>query len=435
MEPDLRSVFLRSAPEPSKRLDISSLLDAGHRRRRRRAIAYALGGVGLAVTAAVLLPRIDIAEKPQPPNEPAETQVVVSPTRTELPMVFQNLDAAWTRAATPPEPRTEAVSVWSGRRESGRDLVLWGGSSGYGGTFHNEGWTWNPDTDTWIEMAESPLSPRAAAGAGFTGREIIIWGGHNERGPLDDGAAYDPDTDTWRALPPAPIGPAIPVASVFTGEEVIFWGSTDRDAGITVGAAYDPQTDTWREIAPAPFAINNGSGVWADGDPSETHEMIVLGGELGEGNRSTTDHAIGMAYDPLLDRWRRLPDVELSAQASVAAWTAEKLIAWDYGLNAAAYDRATDTWRELPELPLDDSECYPETEAFGVNVLASFCGQFALFDTRDDTWSGVQPPRAVVAGDPVLAGHVMLFAGATHESEGNALWIYSPPVKPLRSRT
>ena len=344
--------------------------------------------------------------------------------------VFENLYPGWNLAAPPPEPRTDAVSVWSGRQKrSGRDLVLWGGYTGYGGTFFNDGFTWNPDTDSWTAMAPSPLSPRANPGAVWTGREVIIWGGYDQgESPLGDGAAYNPDTDTWRMLSPAPIGPAIPVASIFTGEEAIFWGSTERGAdGALEGAAYNVETDSWRKIADAPAAINSGSGIWADGDPSERHEMIVFGAELGYGNRSATEQAIGIAYDPGSDTWRRLPDVELSPQAAVVAWTGEEVIAWDYGLQAAAYDRVRDAWRRLPDIPLEGSECYPETEAFGVHVLAWYCGQAALFDTRNDSWSRIELPRDVVAGEPVLAGHVMLFAGATHESDSNALWIYVKP--------
>ena len=49
--------------------------------------------------------------------------------------------------------------------------------------------------------------------------------------------------------------------------------------------------------------------------------MIVFGAALHGGNVPETETAIGAAYDPSTDRWRRLPDSPLSPQASTAAWT------------------------------------------------------------------------------------------------------------------
>ena len=192
---------------------------------------------------------------------------------------------------------------------------------------HDNGYSWNPDTNAWTPMAESPLAGRAGAGATFTGTEIVIWGGYGEgRGALRDGAAYDPESDSWRLLPDAPIAAAIPVATVWTGEEVLVWGSTDRSAASTQGAAYNPNTNDWRRLPDAPAAINLGTAVWADGDPSRRHEMIIFGAQLDNDNASELDHAVGIAYDPESDSWRELPEVSLSPQASAIAWTGDKVI-------------------------------------------------------------------------------------------------------------
>lgn len=433
MNSDLRRKFQRLAPSPTRHLDVSSLVQQGRRRRRARYMVYAATTVAITVATAFALPSILRDEVPDRNVGPVHTpnnDVSPSPDSTVPTPVFQNLGSGWTELAPPPEPRTDAVTVWSARSSSGLDLVMWGGYSDYGGTVHNDGFSWDPDTNAWTPIAESPLTGRSAAGAVFTGTEIVIWGGYGEgQTPLGNGAAYDPEADSWRLLPDAPIGPAIPVATVWTGEEVLVWGSSDRSAASREGAAYNPNTNEWRRLPDAPAAINLGSAVWANGDPKQRHEMIIFGAELDNHNASELDHAVGIAYDPALDEWRELPKVALSPQASAIAWTGERVVAWDYGLSAAEYDRVTNQWRELPPVPLQDSECYPVAESLGAYVFALFCGQVALWDSTTERWEQLTLPDQLVPGEPVEAGEVLLFAGATHEASHNSLWVYAAPGK------
>lgn len=394
-------------------------------------MVYAAATIAVTIASAFALPallRDGVPDRNVAPVQTPRNDKSPSPDSTVPTPVFENLGPGWTKLASPPEPRTDAVTVWSGRQSSGRDLILWGGYSGYGGTLHNDGFSWDADKNSWTGMAESPLGPRAGAGAVFTGSELVIWGGYGESpSPFGDGAAYDLGEDSWRMLPEAPIAPAIPVATVWTGEEVLIWGSTDRSTASTEGAAYNPSTNEWRRLPDAPKAINLGTAVWANGDPSQRHEMIILGAELDNNNASERNHAVGIAYDPQSDSWRKLPEVALSPQASAIAWTGEKVVAWDYGLSAAEYDRVTDEWRELPRVPLEDSECYPVTETIGSYVFAWFCGQAATWDFLDREWRRVETPAQIVPGEPVAAGEVLVFAGATHESDHNSLWLWVPP--------
>jgi len=156
--------------------------------------------------------------------------------------------------------------------------------------------------------------------------------------------------------------------------------------------------------------------------------MIVFGAQLDNNNTSKLDHAVGIAYDPESDSWRELPEVALSPQASAIAWTGEEVIAWDYELSTAEYDPAANQWRELPRVPLRFYECYPATDTVGSYVFAWFCGEAALWDFRDGGWERIETPKQIVPGEPVAAGEVLLFAGATHESTHNSLWIYAPPA-------
>jgi hypothetical protein len=431
MRSDLRSTLHRLAPSPKRNLDISFLVREGKRRRRTRYVAYTAAALAVTVVAAIAIPAVvsnDVADRNRGPAQAPTDDATSSPDSTVAVPVFENLKQGWTKLAPPPEPRTEAVTVWSGRTSSGRDLVVWGGYTDYEAAVHNDGFSWDPETNDWAAIAESPLSGRGEAGAVFTGSEIVIWGGYGKgQTALGDGAAYDPEADRWRMLPDAPIAPAIPVATVWTGEEVIIWGSIDRSAGSREGAAYNPNTNEWRRLPEAPAAINLGTAVWTSGDPSRPQEMIVFGAQLDDNNASKLDHAVGIAYDPSSDSWRELPNVDLVPQASAIAWTGDRVIAWDYALSTAEYDPVSNRWRDLPRVPLQDSECYPATETIGSYVFAWFCGQAALWDLTDQRWDQISTPKQVVPGTPVAAGEVLLFAGATHESGHNSLWIYAPP--------
>jgi hypothetical protein len=107
--------------------------------------------------------------------------------------------------------------------------------------------------------------------------------------------------------------------------------------------------------------------------------------------------------------------------------TGEKVVACNYNLSAAEYDRVSNQWRELPRVPLHDLECYPATETIGSYVFAWFCGQAATWDFLDGGWQRVETPKQTVPGKPLAAGEVLVFAGATHESDYNPLWLWVPP--------
>lgn len=422
MSADLRSRFRRLAPKPARPVDVNGMIAEGKQRRRRR-VAMGSGVLVLFATAAVIPIRLSLNESRDGPVQPAIDRPTPSETVDDsVRTPWQDAQPGWTRLAPPPESRTDAVSVWTAR-EGAVELFLWGGYTGYGGSAHAEGFAWSPDTNDWRRLPDAPLAARSQAGSVFTGSEVIIWGGAGPyEEPLGDGAAYDAATDSWRPIAEAPITARAPLSTVWTGKEMIVWGSYERPSGRADGAAYDPSTNTWRPISAAPRSLNLATTVWTG------NEMIVFGALLDNNNASRIDQAVGLAYDPESDSWREMAPSRLSPQASAIAWTGSEVIAWDYGLRAAAYDPHRDQWRSLPDVPLKSGECYPASVGIGSFVMAWFCGQAALWDFADGGWRKIPTPDAVVPGNPVAAGEVVLFAGATHESERNSLWVYAPPA-------
>lgn len=262
------------------------------------------------------------------------------------------------------------------------------------------------------------------------------------------GLSFDPTLNTWRELPPAPNDPGYrQTAVVWTGSEMIVFGGGEVDSETAhEGAAYDPDADRWRQIADAPIGLNLVSAAWT-GD-----EVIVFGSLLNDRNVAETEASVGAAYDPVLDTWRTMPPSDLSPQATSAVFAGGRLIAWDYEVHAQEYDPATNAWSEPVEMPMEFSECYPDSVVADDVVFTWFCGQAAILDVDGGGWrpvrGGVLEPR-IEANDQeyalfrfaslVGAGAVfaMVAEGITVDDDGVlcygcpgaplSYWVYRPP--------
>src|SRR5687768_2212741 len=88
--------------------------------------------------------------------------------------------------------------------------------------------------------AEGAPAGRDRTVALFTGREVIVWGGHARDNQfetyLNSGAAYDPARDAWTALPTEQAPSArMDHTAVGTGFAMIVWGGRDGMAPLANG--------------------------------------------------------------------------------------------------------------------------------------------------------------------------------------------------------
>lgn len=355
-----------------------------------------------------------------PTNAP---KIESSPRPSES--VVEDFEPGWTRLPPPPEARSStAATAWTGDK-----LIVWGGYVYTG--FSDEvaqadGFAFDAASREWDRIAPSPLDARVLAASAWTGAEVLIWGGSADpdlAGFLDDGAAYDPAADTWRELPQAPISPRAPL-SVWTGREFLLWGTAVRvDARPRDGAAYDPVANSWRGIAPAPIELTDATASWTG------KEMIVFGAALHGGNKPETETAIGAAYNPTTDEWRRIPNSDLSPQALTAAWDGHDLIAWDYLNGSAAYDPDANEWRSLPRVPLDDYECTPQSVSVRRYIFGDYCGLMAVFDQSDGRWRDISRRQFAGWGFTIIAAdQVVLLIGRNVDTEEEAMFAYRPPT-------
>lgn len=249
--------------------------------------------------------------------------------------------------------RVLASSGWTGT-----ELLVWGGQNCAGAECPTDGAprladgaAYNPSTNKWRKMARSPLSARDGAATVWTGKELIVWGGAAGDALLADGAAYNPARDSWRMLGPSPLAARTHPAAVWTGQAMLVWGGGETPDG----ALYDPSADAWRKLPPVALAGRTGATTAWTGK-----EVLIWSGAAS--TLTATGQALndGAAYDPARDAWRPIPAAPIAGRFSEAsAWTGQELVVWggDAGLHApfsdgAAYNPSTGVWRMLPPAPV-----------------------------------------------------------------------------------
>jgi hypothetical protein len=220
-----------------------------------------------------------------------------------------------------PEPRIYHTAVWTGTA-----MIVWGGKEGAApfNSYPDVGWRYDPVTDTWTTIsAVGAPSGRFGHLAVWTGRVMVVWGGHDDSGHyFNTGGRYDPATDSWTATstlgaPSARSDPTI----VWTGNVMVIWGGAAYlGPALNTGGRYDPTTDTWSSTSTvgAPVARYSHTAVWTG------RHMIVWGGVGFEAGNNTgyLREAEVCAYEPLTNTWT--PNVRWLSSVSRAA-----LAVWD----------------------------------------------------------------------------------------------------------
>ena len=210
------------------------------------------------------------------------------------------------------------IVVWTGR-----ELIDWGG--GCCGDVVSDGAAYNPATNSWRKLAPPPVGGQQSPVGAWTSRELIIFPGRDPDGKEVGGAAYNPVTDTWRQIGSRPV-PLPGADAVWDGHEVIVAGGTRAGYGLSRdGLAYNPATNRSRRLAPMDSGRTGAAAVWTG------RRLLVWGGQTFPGATVTARH--GLTYDPIGDRWSRLPQAPLSGRADPAAvWTGRELIVWGGGI-------------------------------------------------------------------------------------------------------
>jgi hypothetical protein len=234
---------------------------------------------------------------------------------------------SWTAMSTTNQPGGGATRVMFPFVWTGRQLIVWGG---YDGGYPADGGMFDPSNGangTWTVMSTTGApTGRHHSKAVWTGRKMVIWGGHTPSTEENTPYLFDPAAGaggTWSTGSPtgAPAGRNFP-AMVWTGKEVIVWGGT---ASLTYndGGRYDPVADKW-----SPLASTALSPRWHHAFTWTGKEMLIWGGTNGSALAS------GAAYNPRTNTWRTLSSTNLSARyfefahGQATVWTGREWFIW-----------------------------------------------------------------------------------------------------------
>lgn len=368
-------------------------------RRRLPLVLVVLVVVAVAVVAKLAgpTPGAELTLAQTSPPRTATTAPEPSPATVRP---HDRSEGTWDRLPPAPIPgRTRHTATWTGT-----EMLIFGGQPDPGLA---HGARYDPTTRQWHPMAPAPIGSRVGHTAVWTGQELIIF----EGAPIGqaaaaaaqdiDGAAYDPESDTWRQIAPAPINPRTGHAAVWTGKEmVVFGGSRTLRFGASV-ALYDPAADTWRMSSESPldWAFGLVAAVW-------TGTKVVIW--------SGTGPADVAAYDPEADTWELLPGSPVGMRSASALWTGQEMVLLGLpegdrsAIGGAALDLAEQRWTVLPPSPQVFAATYQAVWTGDQAIVLGGPGQ-----NLGSVWSPGLGRWSELPGAPqsALSGHAAVWTG------------------------
>lgn len=212
-------------------------------------------------------------------------------------MRYNHLTGNWTVMNTVPPDllQHQFIAVWTGTH-----ILVLGLRRDELGFAFQEGYKYDPTTDTWTAIATFPLSLRYLFSThAWTGTEWVVWGGvpyalFGSPDYVNDGAKYYPDDDVWVVMDMTNTPDARSDAAVaYSDDELIVWGGVSQVANITAfrsdGARLDVVSGIWETVADASLtARNQCPAVW-----DEVNKQFVTWG----GNTNGSLTATGKKYE------------------------------------------------------------------------------------------------------------------------------------------
>jgi N-acetylneuraminic acid mutarotase len=231
-------------------------------------------------------------------------------------------------------------------------------------------------SDSWTDRKSMQIPAHHAAAVALDGK-IYVFGGFVGRPgakgwqPIPSALVYDPDNDSWKELAPMPTPRGSAQAVAANGKIYVIGGAHANIPGkpteplwigvpqIVVGTVeeYDPATNTWRSRAPMPTGRNHFLAAAVDGI------IYAVNGRLGSSFVTMSDVTdLVEAYDPATDQWSykgrsptRRGDVagdvhngKIYVTGGEYEEPAGKLTFWAF----EAYDPKTNSWQVLPHMQI-----------------------------------------------------------------------------------
>lgn len=306
-------------------------------------------------------------------------------------------------------------------------------------------------------LPPGPLEARWWPDVVWTGKEMVVWGGSSQAGPphLTGGAAFDPAGDEWRLLSPPPLRGDQATRAIWTGSHMVV---VAEEATL----AWEPVRDEWEVIGEgeAPpldprMIVNLGSdvamwsaegiyrldsrGAWRRlpdprvGDPGLDGSVLrAIGSELFAIGQDGCDRIVARLRD---GEWDRLTRISLDASPPMcgrpnqSAVVGKEIVFWDdTSGGVVTYDPGSDTLTESSALPLPAMDAPPGPLHLDSGFLVTADLRGAIYDPDDDLWTRVDLPGLGSDVDMVWTGEeVLMWAKCCYGPDDVDAWRWSPP--------
>ena len=253
----------------------------------------------------------------------------------------------WTPMNPPSGPTRRGAPELAYDAESDR-VILYGGGNEVTSQL-TDTWAYDCNTNTWKEMAAKGPAKRMGARIAYDAESdrIILFGGYVLYGSFcNDTWAYDYNSDAWTEMKPSTSPPGRnyqAMAYDAKSDRVVVWGALDP-AGMPIDDSawsYDFNTNTWQEMKPDGGPRPRGRDYPAMVYDAESERMILFGG-VPQGGDET------WAYDYNTNTWTKLePSTvpgKLSRHAMVYSTAADRVILFGGQVGSTEFKYTGETW-------------------------------------------------------------------------------------------
>ena len=289
-----------------------------------------------------------------------------------LPAAFAQ--GKWVDLMPFPEPHEEVI----GQGANGRMYVFAGLVSAPVWQPVGMVYEYDPPANKWTKKRVMPLPAHHLALTEYNGK-VYVFGGFTAGKvanlaawtPINNAFEYDPDNDSWKELAPMPTKRGAGVSAT-VGETVFVLGGATVPPGATnpaihpttpqrvVGTVeeYDPKTNQWRARATMPTPRNHTTAGVVNG------KIYVIGGRIGAAFIAASSNLDNVeAYDPATDTWSvplaKMPTARSGlcggvhdGRVYVAGGEWQNAVEQTAYRAFEAYDPATNSWSVMPPMVL-----------------------------------------------------------------------------------
>jgi N-acetylneuraminic acid mutarotase len=205
----------------------------------------------------------------------------------------------WTKLSPPPIPKGGVYAACQNK------IYVLGGSAGVPTRVYD------PATDTW-ENRTSTHETRGIVHANVVDGKIYVMGGQylgfiTLLYPVSSNYVYDPETDTWSQMADIPVGVGGYASAVVDGKIYIISGGMDfpHHPYTNLVQIFDPATNQWTNGTSIPTFVYNARACVIT-EPSGKKQIHVIGGQLRYSWQVIPDIDgvdLHQVYDPETDTW------------------------------------------------------------------------------------------------------------------------------------